>query len=121
MDKKNTPDILEQIAGATLEILKKQEDKGSDLTADALIKGIKRRKEIAAFFSEQASSAKTIRQLEEKNKQALSRKDKLLKQIQTLEDRSARAAQFHRQALSTFIYLAGSKENPDLQVSLDSF
>jgi diguanylate cyclase (GGDEF)-like protein len=122
MNKESTSKAIKLFAEISIESMKKLSSGGRDLSVDALIEEIQSKQEIITFFSDKGVQAEQVRQLENKNKQAVSQKDKLLKQIQETEDKSLKTSKFYRQAISTLTHLLlDSKEKNKLQTALKQF
>lgn len=122
MSKESISKAIKLFAEISIESMKKLSSGGRDLSVDTLIEEIQSKKEVIAFFSDKGVQAEQVRQLENKNKQAVSQKDKLLKQIQETEDRSIKTSKFYRAAISTLTYLLlDSKEKTNLQTALNQF
>lgn len=121
MKKDLSQNAIPLLAQIVIDSLKNLTSEGGELTPDALIKKIQSNKEIRAFLSDADSQAKQIGQLEKKSSQAKARKDKLLKQLQAVEDKSCKTEQFHKQVITTLISLLGGEEQSPLQASLRRF
>ncbi len=122
MNKESTSKAIRLFAEISIESMKKLAAEGRDLSVETLIEAILLKKEIKTFFSDKDVQVEQTSQLEKKNKQAVSQKDKLLKQMQETEDKSIKTSKFYRQALSTLIHLLlDSKEKNKLQTSLSQF